>query len=481
MPQEDLIATLARIVPAERLLTRPGALAAYESDGLTSFRSRPRAVVIAESRQDVVDAVRACHAANVPFMARGSGTSLSGGAVPIEDGIVIALNRLNRILRFDPESRVAVVEPGVVNLAVTALGAPHGLYYAPDPSSQSVCTIGGNVAFNSGGAHCFRHGMTANHVLGIQAVLADGTEVALGGDSLEQAGPDVAALFVGSEGLFGIALEITLRLVPRPQVYRTVLAAYASLQAAGDAVSRVIRSGLLPGAMEIMDSLAIEAAEAAVSPHYPADAAALLIVELEGEDAQVAIEFDHLMRVIGESGATETRVAADEEDRARIWKGRKSAFSAVGRLSPDFIVQDGVVPRARLGEALAAIEAMSRKHGIRVANVFHAGDGNLHPLILYDGREAGAHDRAEVLAAEIIRLCIGLGGSITGEHGVGLEKRQFLREMYSEADIDCMRRLRLAMDPTELANRGKKLSDAAAGGMSHGLHPLERAGIISRA
>jgi glycolate dehydrogenase FAD-linked subunit len=481
MPQEDLIATLARIVPAERLLTRPGALAAYESDGLTSFRSRPRAVVIAESRQDVVDAVRACHAANVPFMARGSGTSLSGGAVPIEDGIVIALNRLNGILRFDPESRVAVVEPGVVNLAVTALGAPHGLYYAPDPSSQSVCTIGGNVAFNSGGAHCFRHGMTANHVLGIQAVLADGTEVALGGDSLEQAGPDVAALFVGSEGLFGIALEITLRLVPRPQVYRTVLAAYASLQAAGDAVSRVIRSGLLPGAMEIMDSLAIEAAEAAVSPHYPADAAALLIVELEGEDAQVAIEFDHLMRVIGESGATETRVAADEEDRARIWKGRKSAFSAVGRLSPDFIVQDGVVPRARLGEALAAIEAMSRKHGIRVANVFHAGDGNLHPLILYDGREAGAHDRAEVLAAEIIRLCIGLGGSITGEHGVGLEKRQFLREMYSEADIDCMRRLRLAMDPTELANRGKKLSDAAAGGMSHGLHPLERAGIISRA
>jgi len=478
---EDLIAALARIVPAERLLTRPGALAAYESDGLTSFRSRPRAVVIAESRQDVVDAVRACHAANVPFMARGSGTSLSGGAVPIEDGIVIALNRLNRILRFDPESRIAVVEPGVVNLAVTALGAPHGLYYAPDPSSQSVCTIGGNVAFNSGGAHCFRHGMTANHVLGIQAVLADGTEVALGGDSLEQAGPDVAALFVGSEGLFGIALEITLRLVPRPQVYRTVLAAYASLQAAGDAVSRVIRSGLLPGAMEIMDSLAIEAAEAAVSPHYPADAAALLIVELEGEDAQVAIEFDHLMRVIGESGATETRVAADEEDRARIWKGRKSAFSAVGRLSPDFIVQDGVVPRARLGEALAAIEAMSRKHGIRVANVFHAGDGNLHPLILYDGREAGAHDRAEVLAAEIIRLCIGLGGSITGEHGVGLEKRQFLREMYSEADIDCMRRLRLAMDPTELANRGKKLSDAAAGGMSHGLHPLERAGIISRA
>src|SRR6476469_3368854 len=271
---EDLIATLARMVPADRLLTRPGALAAYESDGLTSFRSRPRAVVIAESRQDVVDAVRACHAANVPFMARGSGTSLSGGAVPIEDGIVIALNRLNRILRFDPESRIVVVEPGVVNLAVTALGAPHGLYYAPDPSSQSVCTIGGNVTFNSGGAHCFRHGMTANHVLGIEAVLADGTEVALGGDSLEQAGPDLAGLFVGSEGLFGIALEITLRLVQRPQSYRTVLAGYSSLQAAGDAVTQIVASGLLPGAMEIMDRLAIDAAEAAVDAGYPKGAAA---------------------------------------------------------------------------------------------------------------------------------------------------------------------------------------------------------------
>jgi glycolate oxidase len=478
----DLLAALSRLVPADRLLTKPGALAAYESDGLTAFRARPRAVVIVESQAEVIETVRLCHAADVPFMARGSGTSLSGGAVPIEDGIVIALNRLNRIVRFDPVARVAIVEPGVVNLAVTALGAPHGLYYAPDPSSQQVCTIGGNVAFNSGGAHCFRHGMTANHVLGIRAVLGDGTLVTLGGDSLEQAGPDLAGLFVGSEGLFGVALEITLRLVARPDIYRTVLAAYASLQAAGDAVSRIIRSGLLPGAMEIMDRLAIEAAEAAVQPHYPEGAAALLIVELEGEGAQVALELQRLMTILDESGATETRIAADEQDRARIWKGRKSAFSAVGRLSPDFIVQDGVVPRARLGEALVTIEALSRQHGIRVANVFHAGDGNLHPLILYDGREAGAHDRAEVLAAEIIRLCIRLGGSITGEHGVGLEKRQFLREMYSEVDLDCMRRLRLAMDPAELANRGKKLSDTgSSAGASHGLHPLERAGIISRA
>jgi glycolate oxidase len=303
----------------------------------------------------------------------------------------------------------------------------------------------------------------------------------LGGDTLEHAGPDLAALFVGSEGLFGVALEITLRLVPRPATYRTVLAAYGELQAAGDAVSAIIRSGLLPGAMEIMDRLAMDAAEAAVHAGYPTGAAAVLIVELEGAPAQVEAEFSRLMRILDASRAAGTYVAADDDERARIWKGRKSAFSAVGRLSPDFIVQDGVVPRARLGEALAAIEALSRRHGIRVANVFHAGDGNLHPLILYDGREAGAHDRAEALAAEILRLCIRLGGSITGEHGVGLEKRQFLAEMYAEADLDCMRRIRLAMDPHEVSNTGKKLGPGTGPAVSSGLHPLERAGVISRA
>ena len=481
MRPADLLSALGRLVPADRLLTRPGALAAYESDGLTAYRARPRAVVIVESAEEVVQTVRACHEARVPFMARGSGTSLSGGAVPIEDGIVIALNRLNRVLRFDPEARIAVVEPGVVNLAVTALGAPHGLYYAPDPSSQSVCTIGGNVAFNSGGAHCFRHGMTANHVLGLRVVLGDGTVATLGGDSLEQVGPDLAGFFVGSEGLFGIALEITLRLVTRPKVYRTVLAAYDRLEAAGDAVSRVIDSGLLPGAMEIMDRLAMDAAEAAVHAGYPTSAAAVLIVECEGEDAQVAAEFARLMAILSASGALHVHVAADDDERARIWKGRKCAFSAVGRLSPDFIVQDGVVPRARLGEALAAIEALSRAHGIRVANVFHAGDGNLHPLILYDGREAGAHARAEVLSAEILRLCIRLGGSITGEHGVGLEKRAFLGEMYAAADLACMRAVRAAMDPHGVANPGKKLAPDAVATVSRGLHPLERAGVISRA
>ena len=481
MQPDALLDSLARMLPTERLLTRAGALAPYESDGLTTFRARPRAVVLAETQQEVVDTVRLCYTAGVPFMARGSGTSLSGGAVPIEDGIVIALNRLNHIIRLDPVTRVAIVEPGVVNLDVTAAAAPHGLYYAPDPSSQSICTIGGNVAFNSGGAHCFRHGMTANHVLGLKAVLPDGEVVQLGGDSVEQIGPDLAGLFVGSEGLFGVALEITLRLVPRPEAYQTLLAGYRSLQAAGDAVSQIIASGLLPGAMEIMDRLAIDAAEAAVDAGYPRGAAAILLVELEGDADEVGAEFARLMRVIEASGATSRRMASDAEDRARIWKGRKCAFSAVGRISPDFIVQDGVVPRTRLGEALARIQELSAAHGIRVANVFHAGDGNLHPLILFDGREAGALQRAELLAADILRLCIQLGGSITGEHGVGLEKREFLGEMYSENDMAFMRRLRSAIDPKQVANRGKMLGSAPSPSPpTHGLHPLERAGVISR-
>jgi glycolate oxidase len=476
----DLIAALKAIFPAARLLLHPAALAPYESDGLTTFRARPRAVVLAETQNEVIETVRLCHQAQVPFMARGSGTSLSGGAVPIEDGVVIALNRLNRVLRVDPEARLAVVEPGVINLDVTVAAAPHGLYYAPDPSSQSICTIGGNVAFNSGGAHCFRHGMTANHVLALKVVLPDGTVEHLGGASVEPVGPDLAGLFVGSEGLFGIALEITLRLIPRPETYQTLLAAYDTLQAAGNAVSRIISEGLLPGAMEIMDRLAIAAAEAAVDAGYPPDAEAILIVELEGDVAEVEIEFARLRDVIAASGATATRVASDAADRARIWKGRKCAFSAVGRISPDFIVQDGVVPRTRLGEALARIQELSRAHGIRVANVFHAGDGNLHPLILFDGREAGALERAEALAADILRACIELGGSITGEHGVGLEKRAFLGEMYSADDVAFMERLRAAMDPHRVANRGKMLGGEAGAGHGYGLHPLEKAGVISR-
>ncbi|MCX7669984.1 MAG: FAD-binding protein, partial [Anaerolineae bacterium] len=413
------LAELARLYPPERLLTRPAQLVPYESDALTAYRTRPAAVVIPETQDEVIETVRICHRHDVPFVARGSGTSLSGASLPIQDGLLITLNRLNRIIRLDPEERIAVVEAGVINLNVTKAASPYGMYFAPDPSSQPVCTIGGNIAFNSGGAHCLKYGMTSNHVLGMKVVLADGEVVTLGGDSLESAGPDLVGLFVGSEGLFGIALEVTLRLLPKPERYRTILAAYDSLRKAGDAVTAVVASGLLPGAIEIMDRLAIRAAEAAVQANYPADAAALLIVELDGEAEQVEEEFKRLKPIIEASGAYEIRVARDDVDRLRIWKGRKSAFSAVGRLSPDYLVNDGVVPRGRLAEALSEIERLSAAYGLRVANVFHAGDGNLHPLILYNGREAGAYQKAEQLAGEIMRLCVAFGGSITGEHGIG--------------------------------------------------------------
>jgi glycolate oxidase len=459
VPVADLLTALGDGFPAERVLVEPSRLAPYESDALTAFSARPEAVVLAESREEVVELVRLCAREGVPFVARGSGTSLSGGSLPVEGGIVIGLNRLNRVLRIEPDDRIAVVEPGAINLQVSAAAAPHGLFYAPDPSSQSICTIGGNIAFNSGGAHCLKHGMTSNHVLAIEAVLPDGEVVQLGSGSAEPAGPDWLGVFVGSEGLFGIALEVTLRLMPLPEDTRTVLAAYPSLEAAGDAVAATIAAGILPVAMEIMDSLAIEAAESSVRPGYP-DAPALLIVELDGERDAVETDFERLSAVIRESGATEVRATADPEERAMIWKGRKSAFSAVGWLAPDYIVQDGCVPRTRLGEALATIDRLSDERGLRVANVFHAGDGNLHPLILFDGREPGALDRAHALAGEILDLCVQLGGSITGEHGVGMEKREFLERMYGPSDLDLMRRLRASIDPAALANRGKMLPEA---------------------
>ena len=451
----NLPSALGRIYPPERFLTARAQLLPYESDALTVFRARPLAVVLPETQEEVIETVRLCHRERLPFVARGSGTSLSGGSLPIEEGIVIGLNRLNRILELDPGQRIAVVEPGVINLDVSSAAAPHNLYYAPDPSSQSVCTIGGNVAFNSGGAHCLRHGMTSNHVLGIKAVLPDGEVVRMGGRSLERIGPDSTGFYVGSEGLFGIALEITLRLVPKPETYRTLLAAYRSLEAAGEAVARIVAAGILPGAIEIMDRLAIKAAEAAVHAGYPEEAAALLIVELEGEAIEVDPEFDSLQKIIEASGSYETRVAQDEAERARIWKGRKGAFSSVGRLSPDYIVQDGVVPRTRLGEALAEIERLSSEFDIPVANVFHAGDGNLHPLILFDGTVEGALEKAEELAGLIVRMCIRLGGSITGEHGVGMEKRAYLAEMFGRTDLENMVRIRRMIDPYELSNRTK--------------------------
>ncbi len=479
--RSDRLQELATLLPAERWLTRPEHLAAYESDGLTAFRARPLAVAVPESADEVVELVRACHRVGVPFVARGSGTSLSGGSLPVEGGVVIALNRLNRILRLDPAQRIAVVEPGVVNAQVSQAAAPHGLLYAPDPSSQTICTIGGNVAFNSGGAHCLKYGMTSNHVLGLHAVLATGECVRWGGPSRESLGPDWCGLFTGNEGLFGIALEITLQLLPKPERYHTVLAGYRTLDQAGDAVTAIVASGLLPGALEIMDALALEAAAAAVHADYPPGCEAVLIVELEGPREVVEADRVRLEKILADSAPVEMRPARDASERLAIWKGRKCAFSAVGRISPDFLVQDGVVPRRRLGEALRRIVEMSREAGLRCANVFHAGDGNLHPLILFNGREPGALERAEALAGRILRMCVEMGGSLTGEHGIGVEKRDYLPDMFQPDEIDYLKRVRAAFDPLGIANPGKMFPGPGAPALARpGLHPLEASGVLSR-
>jgi glycolate oxidase len=455
MSLDALLGELRELYSKDRLLTQKAALITYESDALTSFKTSPEAVVIAETQEEVIETVIKCHQYGIPFVARGSGTSLSGGSLPVEGGIIIALNRLNKLIRIDPDQRIAVVETGVVNLDVSQIASPYGLYFAPDPSSQLICTIGGNLAFNSGGAHCLKYGMTSNHVIGLKVVLPDGEVVDLGGESLESVQSDDVGLFVGSEGLFGIALEATLRLLPKPESYKTVLAAYRTLEAAGEAVAMVVEAGLLPGALEIMDNLAIEAAEAAVNAGYPMDCEGLLIVELDGEASTVEYEFEILMEIINRSGAYEIRVAKDTLDRQRIWKGRKSAFSAVGRLSPDYIVQDGVVPRGRLSEALAEIKRLGKKYDLRVANVFHAGDGNLHPLILFDGRNQGALERAEEMASDILDLCIQSNGSITGEHGIGMEKREHLPKMFDVQSINTLKSLHETIDPQKISNTGK--------------------------
>lgn len=482
MPSVDsFLEILSSIFPKARLLTGPAARLSFESDGLTAFAVLPRAVVMPETEDEIIAVLGACHEHHVPFVARGSGTSLSGGSLPNQEGIVIALNRLNRIIDLDPDQRTATVEPGVINLAVSRAAEPYDLYYAPDPSSQQVCTIGGNLAFNSGGAHCLKYGMTSNHVLAARVVLTDGSVVQLGAASLESEGPDLIGLFCGSEGLMGIATEITLRLLPRPEAFYTVLAGYDTVEQAGEAVAQVIGAGLLPGAMEIMDRLSMKAAHEAVGAEYPPDVEAVLIIELDGSQDEVDADRERLETLIESSGASATLVAQDAAERLAIWKGRKSVFSAVGRLSPDFIVQDGVVPRGKLGFALRKIEEISGQAGVPVANVFHAGDGNLHPLILFDGRQEGALEKAEEVAAQIVRLCIELGGSITGEHGVGVEKREFLGEMFDEDSLQLMHRLRQSVDPHLVANRGKMFPGGEGEPANMvGLHPLEESGVIER-
>jgi glycolate oxidase len=470
------------IVGDRGLVDHPAALRTYECDALTNFRVAPEAVLLPASVEQVQAVARVCWRERIPTVARGAGTGLSGGALPVEGGIVVSLARLNRILEVDIPNRRVTVEPGVVNLHVTECVAPYGYFYAPDPSSQSVCTIGGNVAENAGGAHCLKYGFTVNHVLALEVVLPDGELVHLGGPTPDGPGYDLAGVFVGSEGTLGLVTKVTLRILKRPEAVQTLLAAFASTDDAGAAVSEIIAAGLLPAAIEMMDRLSIEAAEAAVHAGYPA-CGGLLLVEMDGPTVEVDLEMNRVAAICHGLGAGEVRLARTLEERALVWKGRKAAFAAMGRLSPNYIVQDGVIPRTALPRVLREIARLGAEAGLRVANVFHAGDGNLHPLVLYDRRIPGQEHAAEALAAAIVGLCVDAGGSITGEHGVGEEKKAFMPMMFAEPDLDTMQLVRCAFDPVNLANPGKIFPRPRLCGEKPGpyqAHPLETAGLAER-
>ncbi|MFY1668695.1 FAD-linked oxidase C-terminal domain-containing protein [Plantactinospora sp. WMMB334] len=478
---ERLAGELRGALGAEQVIDDRARLRTYECDGLAQYRVVPALVVLPHSARECALVVRACAAAGVPFVARGSGTGLSGGALPHPDGVLIVTSRLRAIREVAPADERAVVEPGVINLAVTRAAAPHGYYYAPDPSSQQICSIGGNVAENSGGAHCLKYGFTTHHVLGLELVTPDGDLVRLGGPAPDSPGYDLVGAFVGSEGTLGIATEVTVRLVRLPESVRTLLAAFPGTDAAGAATSAIIAAGVVPAAVEMMDALAIEAAEAAVHCDYPAGAGAVLIVELDGPAVEVEAQFAEVERLCRDNAAFEIRIAADDAERALFWKGRKSAFAAVGRISPDYIVQDGVIPRTALPEVLRRIGELAAERGIRVANVFHAGDGNLHPLVLFDDAVEGEAERAEELSGAILDLCVAYGGSITGEHGVGMDKAKYLPRMYTDDDLETMQLLRCAFDPRSLANPGKIFPTprlcGEVPGRHRGAHPLQEAGL----
>jgi glycolate oxidase len=468
-------------LPPDGLIEDHIRLRTYECDGLAHYRVTPALVVLPETAEQVAAVVRACAEHAVPFVARGSGTGLSGGALPRADGVLIVTAKMRAIREVRPQDQRAVVEPGVINLDVTRAATPGGYYFAPDPSSQQVCSIGGNLAENSGGAHCLKYGFTTNHVLGAQFVTPQGEIVQLGGLAPDAPGYDLLGTVVGSEGTLGIATAVTVRLVRLPEDVRTLLAGFRSTDDAGAATSAIIGAGIVPAAIEMMDALAIEAAEAATHCDYPAGAGAVLIVELDGARVEVEHELAEVERLCRENGAFEMRVATDPAERALIWKGRKSAFAAVGRISPDYIVQDGVIPRTALPEVLRAIAELSSSSGVRVANVFHAGDGNLHPLVLFDDAVEGAGEAAEKVSGAILDLCISHGGSITGEHGVGIDKAAYMPRMFSDEDLDTMQLVRCAFDPGGVANPGKVFPTprlcGEVPGRKRGAHPLVEAGL----
>ena len=451
----EIASDLRRIVPGEGVVEAPVEMRAFETDGLTAYRQLPLVVVLPETTAQVSEILKYAHAKGIKVVPRGAGTSLSGGALPLADGILLGMAKFNRVLEIDYANRCAIVQPGVTNLAITKAVEHKGFYYAPDPSSQIACTIGGNVGENSGGVHCLKYGLTANNVLGLEMVLVTGEVIRLGGKHLDSEGYDLLGLMTGSEGLLGVVTEVTVRILQKPETARAVLVGFPSSEDAGQCVADIISAGIIPGGMEMMDRPAIHAAEEFVHANYPLDVEALLIVELDGPQ----VEVDHLIARVSEiataNKSTTLRISTSEEERLLFWAGRKAAFPAVGRISPDYLCMDGTIPRKRLPDVLQGMAELSRLHRLRVANVFHAGDGNLHPLILYDANDPDELDRAEKFGADILRLCVKVGGVLTGEHGVGIEKRDLMPEMFSEADLAQQMRVKCAFDDKGLLNPGK--------------------------
>jgi glycolate oxidase len=451
----EIIQALRRLVPGEGVIDHEHELRAFESDGLTAYRQPPMVAVLPQTTAQVVEVLRYCMANKVKVVPRGAGTSLSGGALPLADGVLLGMGKFNKILEIDVANRCVVAQPGVTNLGITHAVQGLGLYYAPDPSSQIACTIGGNVAENSGGVHCLKYGLTTNNVIGIEMVTIEGEIVRLGGKHFDAEGYDLLGVMVGSEGMLGVVTEVTVRILPKPPGARALLIGFSTVEGAGDCVADVIGGGIIPGGMEIMDRPAVAAAEAFVHADYPLDCEALLIVELDGVEAEV----DHLIAeveaIAERHGATSCRTSQSEAERLLFWAGRKAAFPAVGRISADYLCMDGTIPRREIGRVLMQMKQMEGRFGLRVANVFHAGDGNLHPLILYDANRPGELDRAEDFGAEILRLCVRVGGVLTGEHGVGIEKRDLMDTMFNEVDLNQQMRLKCAFDSDSLLNPGK--------------------------
>jgi glycolate oxidase len=453
--REEIVAALRAIVPGEGVIAAEPEMRPYESDGLTAYRQLPLVVVLPSTTAQVSEVLRYCHANAVKVVPRGAGTSLSGGALPLEDGVLLGMGKFSRIREIDYDNRVVVAEPGVTNIGVSKAVEERGFYYAPDPSSQIACTIGGNIAENSGGVHCLKYGMTTNNVLGCEIVLMTGEVLRLGGRHLDAGGYDLLGIITGSEGLLGVVTEITVRILKKPETARALLVGFPTSEDAGECVSRIIGAGIIPGGMEMMDKPAIHAVEEFVHAGYPLDVEALLIVELDGGAAEV----DHLIArveaIARACNAGVCRASRSEEERLLFWAGRKAAFPAVGRISPDYYCMDGTIPRAKLPFVLACMRTMSKKYGLAAANVFHAGDGNLHPLILYDANNPGELERAEAFGSDILKLCVEVGGVLTGEHGVGIEKRDLMQAMFSEIDLNQQQRLKCAFDAQGLLNPGK--------------------------